>query len=311
MNKNLLYQYTSAEAFVGMINGGKTIASNNSPKDIEKSFLFWASSVYAMNDPSEVFYGYDIVKKMIERADEKKILNSYYDQIVITDYTEEQKKQFFMNHFFNAEKTPFAISFSHSKDTDSENDNDEELFMWSMYGKSGEGIRLGFDENVIAYYIKNGVKSETSALPVCYDDKAIENFYYPLLCQYVKDSYDYLETIKDADKIIWEKVSIISSIYTVYCSFIKNQKYNKENEWRVVTHSPDTSMSDVKIRTRGALIVPYIEMFIPVRYLKEITIGPCCDFDLQKRNIELALKSYGIDISTIRIEKSEIPYRII
>ena len=112
MNKNLLYQYTSSDAFVGMINGGKTVASKNDSNDKEKSLLFWASSVYTMNDPSEMFYGYDKVTKMIEKADETKILISYIKQIVITDYTEERKAKFFMDHFFNVEKTPFVISFS-------------------------------------------------------------------------------------------------------------------------------------------------------------------------------------------------------
>lgn len=307
MNRNLLYQYTSTDAFVGMINGGKAIASKKESKDIEKSLLFWASSVYTMNDPSEMMYGYDKVKEMIERADEKKILTSYYNQIVITDYTEEQKKKFFMDHFFNTEKTPYVISFSHSKEVEHEKDHDEDLFMWSMYGDSGKGVRLGFDDKLTARN-KNSGKMETSALPVCYDDAMIEKFCYPVLNESVKDSYTSLQKINDVEKLIWEKVSIIASIYTVYCSLIKNPKYRKENEWRVVTPSHE-ALADVEIRTRGGLIVPYIEMLIPIKYLKEIIVGPCCDYDLQKRNIELALKSYGIDINTIRIEKSEIPYR--
>lgn len=308
MNKNLLYQYTSAEAFVGMINGGKTMASKSDSKDIEKSLLFWASSVYTMNDPSEMFYGYDKVTEMIEKADKKKILTSYINQIVIKDYTNEEKEKLFKDHFLNAEKTPFAISFSYSKDTDSESDNDEDLFMWSIYGDSGKGVRLGFDVNVKAIKVV-GEQTENSSVFVCYDDNAFEKHYYPLLLQQIKDSYVELEAIKDEVKNNWEKVAVIASIYTLFCSLFKNPKYKKENEWRIITLSDKVSLTDVKIRTRGALIVPYIEMFIPIRYLKEIIIGPCCDFDLQKRNIELALKSYGIDISTIRIEKSEIPYR--
>lgn len=308
MNKNLLYQYTSAEAFVGMINGGKTIASNNSPKDIEKSLLFWASSVYTMNDPSEMFYGYDKVTEMIKRADEKKILTSYYNQIVISDHTEEQKTKFFMDHFFNVEKTPFVISFSLSKETETEKDHDEELFMWSMYGDSGRGVRLGFDIDLVSTK-ENGDKSEVLIFPICYDDVKIEKILYPILLQQVKDSYKRLETIKDEEGIVWEKVVSIASIYMMFCSLIKDPNYSKENEWRVITHSHNASLLDVKIRTRGTMIIPYVELFIPVKYLKEIIIGPCCDFDLQRRNIELALKSYGIDINTIKIEKSEIPYR--
>lgn len=308
MNKNLLYHYRSADAFIGMINGGKTVSSKSNSEEIEKSLLFWASSIYTMNDPSEMLYGYDIIKRMIERADEKKILTTYYNQIVITDFTEEQKKTFFLEHFFNAEKTPYAISFSRSIDIESEKDNDEELFMWTMYGDAGKGIRLGFDLNTKATKVI-GKKVENSTYLVCYDDDMFEKHYYPLLLQGIKDSYNDLYTIKDEEDIIWEKVSIIASLYTLYCSLIKNPKYKNENEWRIITLSDKVSLDEVKIRTRGALIIPYIEMLIPIRYLKEIVIGPCCDYDLQKRNIEIALKSYGIDINTIRIEKSKIPYR--
>ncbi|MBP5714542.1 MAG: DUF2971 domain-containing protein [Prevotella sp.] len=308
MNKDLLYHYTSADAFVGMINGGKAIASKCGSKDIEKSLLFWASSVYTMNDPSEMFYGYDKVTEMIKRADDKKILTSYYDQIVISDYTEGQKAKFFMDHFFNVEKTPFVISFSLSKETETEKDNDEELFMLSMYGDSGRGVRLGFDIDLVSTK-ENGDKSEVLIFPICYDDEKIEDILYPILLQQVKDSYKRLETIKDAEGIVWEKVVSIASIYMMFCSLIKDPNYRKENEWRVITHSHNASLTDVKIRTRGTLIVPYVELFIPIRYLREIIVGPCCDFDLQKRSIELTLKSFGIDINTIRIEKSRIPYR--
>lgn len=308
MNKNLLYHYRSVDAFVGMINGGKSIASKSDPEEIEKSLLFWASSVYTMNDPSEMFYGYKKVNEMLERADKKNILTSYYNQIVITDYTEEQKKKLFLDHFFNAEKTPFAISFSHSRDTDSENGNDEDLFMWSMYGDSGRGVRLGFDIDLVATK-ENGDKSEILICPICYDDKKIKEILYPSLVQQVEESYKELEIIKDENGIIWEKVAIIASIYMMFCSLIKNPNYRNENEWRVITHSHKASLTDVKIRTRGALIVPYIEMLIPIRYLKEIVIGPCCNFELQKRNIELSLKSYGIDVSKITITESKIPYR--
>lgn len=307
MNKNLLYQYTSAEAFVGMINGGKAVASEKDSKVIEKSFLFWASSVYTMNDPSEVFYGYDIVKEMIKRADEKKYLTSSINQIVITDYTEEQKNKLFMDHFFNVEKTPFVISFSQSREVETEKDQDEELFMWSMYGDSGRGVRLGFDINIVPTKIE-GKSSEILTFPVCYDDEAIEKNLYPTLHKQVEDSYKRLEAINNAEDILKEKVTTIASIYTLFCSLIKNPKYKQEKEWRMVTHSHN-ALTDVKMRTRAALIVPYMEMLIPIRYLKEIIVGPCCDYDLQRRNIELALKSYGIDINTIRIEKSEIPYR--
>jgi len=307
MNRNLLYQYTSTDAFVGMINGGKALASKRDSIGIEKSLLFWASSVYTMNDPSEMFYGYDKVKEMIERADKKKILTSYYNQIVITDYSEEQKK-FFMDHFFNVEKTPYIISFSHSKEVENENDQDEDLFMWSMYGDSGRGIRLGFDTH-IAPTIKNGQNSGVLTFPVCYDDDMIDKELYPIVLQQIEDFCNRTETIKESKDIIWEKIIEIASLYTLFCSLIKSPKYKQENEWRVITHSHNNKMSNVKIRTRGALVIPYVEMLVPIKYLREIIIGPCCDNVLQKRNIELALKLYDIDISTIKIKNSQIPYR--
>lgn len=304
MNRNLLYHYTSSDAFVGMINGGKTITPNTDYTGGERSLLFWASSVYTMNDPSEMLYGYDIVKEMIKKADKQNKYALLYDQIEV----EEKSGKLLKDHFFNVEKTPFAISFFQSKETASEEENDEEIFMWSMYGDSGKGVRLGFDE-----YIKAGkvmhYESATSAFYLCYDDIAFEKYYFPFLQQQINESYMTLDSIKDVEKKTLEKITFLGSIIPFYCSLLKNPNYKKEHEWRIITPSHDVSFSEVKIRTRKGLIIPYIEMLVPIKYLKEIIVGPCCDFNLQKRNIELMLKSYGIDMETIRIERSEIPYR--
>lgn len=304
MNNNLLYHYTSADSFVGMINGGKGVALKDHAIGEECVLSFWANSVYTMNDPSEMMYGYEIVKQMIEKADTNKILTSYYNQIVVEDWSEEYKRAFFKEHFFNVEKTPFAISFSHN---DSEEDDNEELFMWSMYGDSGRGFRLGFDEDAMAYdgHRESGIK----AFPVCYDEKSFEDIYYPLLQQQVKAGYKDLERLSDPESIIWGKVSIIASVFTLFCSLIKNPKYRKEKEWRIVCFSNSTSFPDVIFRTRNSLIIPYVERLVPIKYLKEIIVGPCCNYELQKRNVEMILKSCGVDIEMIRISKSTIPYR--
>lgn len=302
---NLLYHYTSADSFVGMINGGKSIASSNNAMSKESVLSFWANSVYTMNDPSEMMYGYEIVKQMIEKADADKILTSYYKQIVVEDWSEEIKRAFFKEHYFNVEKTPFAISFSH-KDSE-EDDNNEELFMWSMYGDSGMGFRLGFDKDAMA--LDGLCESGTKAFPVCYDIKEFEIYYYPFLKQQVDEGCQELKAMTNPESIIWGKVSIIASIFTLYCSLIKNPKYKKEKEWRIVSFSNSTSFPDVKFRIRNGIIIPYLNRFIPFKYLKEIIIGPCCDFELQKRNVELLLKSCGVNIDCIRLLKSGIPYR--
>lgn len=307
MDNYLLYHYTSTDAFVGMINGGKALVSKDMSFGKEKVLSFWANSVYTMNDPSEMMYGYGIVKEMIEKADKKKILTSYYNQINISDYDEEQKKAFFKDHFFNEEKTPFAISLSCVDDNFSEEYDNEDIFMWSMYGDSGKGLRLGFDKDVLAH---NGcVDSGTKAFPICYDINAFEDYYYQLLLQQVMDSYKELAEIKNVTDIILKKVEIISSIFPLFCSFVKNPKYKKEKEWRIVNFTPSTSFPDVKFRTRNGLIIPYVERYVPIKYLKEIIIGPCCDFELQRRNIKMILKSCDIEIQTVRVSHSKIPYR--
>ena len=309
MANNLLYHHTSTDAFVGMVNGGKSLALRENDFLTNPVLSFWVSSVYTMNDPSEMLYGYNIVKEMIEKADSKKILTSYYDQIIITDYNEEQKKRLFKDHFFNVEKTPFAISFSHFEEIDSEEDNNEELFMWSMYGDSGKGLRLGFDKDVAAYKRCNDKDSRIEAFPVCYDIKTFEECFSQHLIQMITDSYKELAGIKDVETIILKKVEVIASIYTLFCSLIKNPKYRKEKEWRIVNFTSSTSFPDVKYRTRNGIIIPYVERYIPIRYLKEIIIGPCCDYELQKRNIEMLLKSCGIDTNAVRVSASTIPYR--
>ena len=69
----------------------------------------------------------------------------------------------------------------------------------------------------------------------------------------------------------------------------------------------------VKFRTRDSLIIPYIEIDLPHDKLKSIIIGPCQDFDLAKKGLELFMGSISdnpLKSENITIIKSDVPYRV-
>ena len=83
------------------------------------------------------------------------------------------------------------------------------------------------------------------------------------------------------------------------------QDYEYENEVRLVKYVEKTNEVKMRINNRGN-IISYIEVPIPIEYLKRIEIGPCANFNLVKLNIIQMLKKYGVDIPIV---KSNISYR--
>lgn len=114
-NQDLVYHYTSAEAFLGMLKDIK----KDTP--FPKVLTFLATHLAYMNDPQESKYGEELAKEYIREKETES--NCNYDLHVDS------------NPFYPLLKNMFSISFS------AENNS---LPMWSMYGKF-DGLCLGFD----------------------------------------------------------------------------------------------------------------------------------------------------------------------
>ena len=100
----------------------------------------------------------------------------------------------------------------------------------------------------------------------------------------------------------------LDKMFIIASALIKNKSYSYEEESRLLYDK--WRMKDVKFRTdANNNIIPYVHVGIPIEKLKEIVIGPRCDFKTVKQALMIRFKQVGISLSDENIIKSNVPYR--
>lgn len=300
-----VYHYTSADAFVGMF-------SKEDVNKVDKELIFWASSVYYMNDTSEMTILYDELIKIMPKIEKELNLSD----ILLS----EVQSTFFLNNgvtvgdtikdlFYNCIfRNVYVISFSDKRDT---------LPMWSMYGKNGNGLCLVFDMEKLNSYLV--INHKTKKVYYSLEDRNVWD--------YLKETYKsyYEEDSNVGDK--W--AGFISSVLLEFSGRVKNKKYDYEQEYRIVDHVVDKNdlnklslnlnmnkampsekpayISEADVRVRNGLMVPYKEFKFPLECLSKVIVGPSKNQELQKEALRILLK--GTHLKEDDIIMSDIPYR--
>ena len=126
---DLLYHYTTVDALIGM-----TANMSESNRDL----TMWATDIICMNDPKERKIGVDLINSHLEEIENALNIPNECRATLLSNNDENFKKAL-INGITGIEQFNYNIyvtSFSQSEDS---------LPMWSMYGKNGNGISLGFD----------------------------------------------------------------------------------------------------------------------------------------------------------------------
>ncbi|MCH5308035.1 MAG: DUF2971 domain-containing protein [Prevotella sp.] len=286
--------YTTVEAFQEMLK-------NISLKDGEPCLTFWASSIHAMNDPSEFVYGYKLLRDSILPAIEKELriqsdslkLSQLWKYRVKTGNSDEWDKQL-VDSIYENHNSPFIISFSRKKDF---------LPMWTTYSNKGRGICLCFDNN--KYAIKYGEVELLYGIhtkDASYDevDKIISNAIKGLY----EGEYQRYKHISDKRQREQEMILSLARCAIVAAPYYKHEAYKYENESRWIQFKDDNTEVKYRCSKQGRLI-PYIEIPIKLRSLEEVIVGPCADSDSVIRALKYQLRQYGIE----NIHASTVPYR--
>lgn len=271
------YHYTTQNTLCCMLN------KYREDKD-QGNLIFWASSIFTMNDPQEMKHGVEVFKVLVPFNE------NFYDILpeerLNIDSFDSDKILMDQKH------TPFVISFSANRD---------DLAMWALYGDGGRGIVLKFSKDL---------ESSSSAI---IDAQKPENVYYGKGSDRIQSIFQIYNEglIKQKDcKNEEEKTRCreknLSKLYARICPFIKTESYRNENESRL--SYCDVPNGLVKFRIRNRSVIPYIEVPIPIKYLEEVVVGPCCS-ELAKNSIRFLLDSCGLQ--RIDISESKIPYRSI
>ena len=297
----MLYHYTSIDSFVGMMEGAKRLNMHN-------HLVFWASSIYTMNDPEEFIHGKRIVDNLAKKYEKEKYINEEYrlstafDEYSKSDPSFGTADEICERYFTNYPKTPFVLSFSK---------NEDDLSMWTRYGERGRGVCLAFSEDMSNYTLNDNIVSDNPT-EVEYSEE-IENNEY-LYNKFRKTYQESIEAIKplNEEELISQRMFHMSRLYAFLCPFIKCEDYSQEKEVRIAAYL--NSWDSIKFRSRNGIIVPYVEAPISLDYLREIKLGPCCNDDLTKHGVGFILNARGhnhnpFDKKDVDIKKSGIPFR--
>ena len=128
----LLYHYTSIDALCSILNEYRKQRTTG-------NLVFWASSIFTMNDPHEMTYGAEVleillpvIEKLFGLPSENSLnINTLDKEKVLRDTT----------------NTPFILSFTA---------NEDELGMWNLYGDNGCGVSLIMSKEVKPYLFEGG-----------------------------------------------------------------------------------------------------------------------------------------------------------
>lgn len=271
-----LYHYTTLDTLCSILNKYRE-------NKAQRNLIFWASSIFTMNDPQEMKHGVEVFKVLIPFNEN--IYEISQEERLNIDILDSEK--ILSDH----SRTPFVISFSENRD---------DLAMWTMYGDGGHGVTLKFNKDLESYpsFIVGVSKPEK-----VYYGKGSDKIQF--IFQIYNEGLLELRTCKKEEQKKECREKTLSKLYTHICPFIKTGSYQNEKERRLSYY--DVPSQFIKFRTKNKNIIPYIEVPIPVTFLEEIIIGPCCNFELAQSSIRFLLDCCGLQ--RVDISESSNPYR--
>ena len=288
----MIAHYTTMEGLHGLIQGAIT-------KGTQTLLNFWASNIFAVNDPNELMFGYDTIWKLLPKIEKDNRMPKGYRLSEIwnlkkendtTSYNDILKESLYNNYDSN----PYIISFSQSIDS---------LSLFRLYSNNGCGVSIVFSYGEL--------KEQGFQLFDVIYSKGDVDIYNRDLNRKTNTLYNsYLKEIKqdsnntDRFSIMLKHLTLLSLVVAPY---IKNEDYADEREIRF--SKTEKFSETVKFRlSKNGNMIPYIIQEIPVCTIKKIIIGPCADYMTARKMIEFELESKGI--GGIPIEKSKTNYRI-
>lgn len=279
----IFFHYCSIESFIGMTQA----TSKENP-----NLTLWVSHIASLNDPQERIYGEELVERIINGIPKEKRMSE--EQFPNTENTTLYHKLQKSDPRYSMELDKYILSLSKSEDN---------LPMWSMYGKNGQGICIGFDKVLLRKHIEK-LAQKIKIREIWYGEKQLlENK------REIEETYQnrktFFETISQQMKVHVEAQNLDYSIKQQYVYHIKHEAYQYEQEVRLIIDELKTP----HYRQNNGRLIPYITYQIPIDCITKIIIGPSLDQETTNQTLTKLLWDKGFDLDLVKIEKSTIPYR--
>lgn len=101
-----------------------------------------------------------------------------------------------------------------------------------------------------------------------------------------------------------DSVSVVRELAAV-----KNPAFEEEDERRIIAVFPDSEVPDLQFRSSRFGVVPYVEVALPEKAIREVVIGPSLPREAENALTD-ALRAYlGPQAAGVEVTRSSAPYR--
>lgn len=303
--RGMVYHYTNADGLKGII---------------EKNQL-WATSAYFLNDSTEIVYGYELLKDLLDDWLAKKLLSR--ENSLSQELAKNLKKGFggiLLNRQFL--EPIYLACFC---------EDDNLLSQWRAYGPSG-GYSLGFTIPDPDLSWGQGFRPEPSVFTSKWVKVVYEREEQVRGCRAVvdrllsifEDSNRELAvaSVRNHPKVGYQAImtAIFDILLDVVVSF-KNEAFSSEKEWRLVvrrrelgrqsTDDVGKAPADVHFRSLKGTLVPYVKV-VPRDADKKLPIasvrsGPTFEKTAARMAVSMMLTANGY--SDVEVYGSDIPVK--
>lgn len=257
-------------------------------KSILENRELWLSDIRFLNDSQEMNDG---VKYIVEQLSGE--LPDVGLDVGKTMYARDYLIEAFDDHVsYGIDHEPtFVCSFS---------DAGNQLSQWRAYGS----YAIEFDRELM--------ESELDLFDCIYDEEGKTDVASKMVRQII---HDLATDIQENGEITPDGLASLAMLVRT-ASIFKDESFYEEREVRCAVDIQIPS-SEVKFRSRGGVLIPYITLPFPFDAIKAIHVGPMRDQELaytsMKALVSCVTHKFLIEssdpISEIKVVMSQIPYR--
>jgi hypothetical protein len=276
-----LYHYTSLDVLVKIVESG----------------VMWASSVFYMNDASEIRHGIDVI--MTCAAEQfAKVTDASKREILrhLVGWVSNQRDR----HF------PFFVACFSEKSDD--------INQWRSYSPSGNGVCIGFDHIVM----HDCFREQGWDFAHCFYQRTNQKQWADAFITRAVLAVEEAEpdVNKRGDESFYSPIfNTTLDVLLEVASRIKHPAFAEEREWRLMSRLLKSEQCDrIAFRTGGSMMIPYLPLRLTPNAnttlkLAAVTIGPTRSSELARRSLESYLASKQVAVG--RVAVSAVPYQLL
>lgn len=270
----VLYHYTHRAALIKILESRSVVASH----------------IRYLNDAQEMAFA---IRRMLEVLEDQAGKGDAEDKRV-------RENMALWLRYLEPQTQVFVFSLSRQGDL---------LSQWRAYSQPGDGYAVGFDSLALA---ANTARERFSLVRCIYDAEEQR----AVLLELVSHTADTFREHRDKGMSSELAGEIIAKCFLmpflVVASVLKDQSFEEEKEWRLISHSYPMGHERVLYRSGARLLIPYVLVRLARQGehlpIKEIVVAPSGHGLLEVQAVRgLLIRAHGP--GDVPIHVSKIPYR--